>query len=102
MGIVEIAVEVVYARSDQQIIVELMLPAGATVAEAIVQSGITVRFPEIDVTRNKIGIYGKVVDTHTTLRDRDRVEIYRPLVVDPKEARRKRVKEAKSTPKNER
>jgi len=96
-----ITVEVVYARPDQQITVELMLLAGATVTEAIEQSGITLRFPEIDLTRNKIGIYGKLVDTQVALRDRDRVEIYRPLIADPKEARRKRVREARSTQKKE-
>ena len=60
--------------------------------QAVKLSGILPRFPEIDLLKNKLGIYGKVVPPTTVLRDRDRIEIYRPLRVDPKEARRKRAK----------
>jgi putative ubiquitin-RnfH superfamily antitoxin RatB of RatAB toxin-antitoxin module len=92
----EIKIEVVYARPDQQKIVELRVPPGTTVLEAIAQSRITEHFPEIDLTQSKIGIFGKLTKLDTVLRDRDRVEIYRPLIADPKEVRRKRAEEGKA------
>lgn len=87
-----IAVEVVYALPHSQTVRQLNLPSGSTVGQAIDASGITRLIPEIDLQRNRVGIYGKLVKPDTVLRDRDRVEIYRPLMVDPKEARRRRVK----------
>jgi putative ubiquitin-RnfH superfamily antitoxin RatB of RatAB toxin-antitoxin module len=69
---------------------QLTLPAGAKVRDAVLASGILERHPEIDVGRHKIGIYGKVVGASALLADGDRVEIYRPLLLDPKEARRRR------------
>lgn len=95
----EISVEVVYARPDQQVILPVQLPAGATVEEAIRRSGILERFPEIDLGRNKVGIWSRLTKLDTPLRDRDRVEIYRPLIADPKEVRRKRAEEGKVTKK---
>ncbi|MFP4080972.1 MAG: RnfH family protein [Ectothiorhodospira sp.] len=83
-------VEVAYARSDAQEVVEVTLSEGATVESAIRDSGILERFPEIDLTTNKVGIYGKLTRLDAPLRDRDRVEIYRPLIADPRAARRRR------------
>ncbi|ODT62022.1 MAG: RnfH family protein [Nitrosomonadales bacterium SCN 54-20] len=87
-----IGIEVVYALPERQIVRQMNLPEGTTVEQAVKLSGILPRFPEIDLLKNKLGIYGKVVPPTTVLRDRDRIEIYRPLRVDPKEARRKRAK----------
>lgn len=93
-----IAVEVAYARPDVQLIVELEIDAGATVAEAIARSGVLARFPEIDLTRAKLGVFGKLCGLDTPLRGGDRVEIYRPLLADPKEARRQRAERDRSGP----
>ncbi|WP_255987692.1 RnfH family protein [Chitinolyticbacter albus] len=94
-----IRVEVVYARPDEQRLVALTLPAGSTAAAAIVQSGLLAAFPEIDLARNGIGIFSKIVKPDTVLRDRDRVEIYRALTADPKEVRRQRVADDRSSKK---
>lgn len=91
-----ILVEVAYARPDQQVLIPVRLPPGATVEEAIRRSGVLERFPEIDLTRNKVGIWSKLSKLDSPLRDRDRVEIYRPLIADPKEVRRKRAEEGKA------
>lgn len=85
-----IAVEVVYALPDNQILKRLDVPEGTTVAQAILLSDITTQFPEIDLTKNKLGIFGKLAKPETILRHQDRIEVYRPLIIDPKEARRKR------------
>lgn len=90
-----INVEVVYALPHEQLLLKLKLREGATVAEAISASGIIDRHPEIDIARSKLGIYGKLTKPDAVLRDRDRVEIYRPLIADPKEIRRKRAEEGK-------
>jgi len=87
-----LAIEVAYALPLRQEIVCLRLPPGASVREAIEASGLRQRFPEIDLARNKIGIFGKQASLDTTLADHDRVEIYRPLIADPKELRRRRAK----------
>lgn len=91
----EIRVEVVYALPDKQTLKSLKVPEGTNAAAAIQQSGILVEFPEIDLARNKIGVFGKITPLETMLRDKDRVEIYRPLVADPKEVRRKRAEQGK-------
>ncbi|NJN39715.1 MAG: RnfH family protein [Gammaproteobacteria bacterium] len=83
-------VEVVYASSARQARYELRLEQGATVADAIRLSGVCLAFPEIDLARNRIGIHGALSSATRPLRDGDRVEIYRPLGADPKEARRRR------------
>ena len=90
-----INVEVVYALPHEQALVKLKLPQGATVAEAVQASGIADRHPEVDLAKNKLGIFGKLTKADAVLRDRDRVEIYRPLIADPKEVRRKRAEEGK-------
>ncbi len=69
---------------------ELSLPAGATLADAIRASGLLERHPELNLAQAKLGIWGRLQTPETVLRERDRVEVYRPLQVDPKEARRLR------------
>ncbi|HYD95737.1 MAG TPA: RnfH family protein [Noviherbaspirillum sp.] len=86
----EIRVQVCYARPDRQVLRELTVAEGATVEAAIRASGLLQEAPEIDLARNRVGIYGKLKALDTVLRAHDRVEIYRPLVADPKESRRAR------------
>jgi uncharacterized protein len=81
-------IEVAYARPDVQLIIELQIEDGTTVEQAIQQSGILQKFPEIDLSINKVGIFGKSVLLQQPLRAGDRVEIYRPLIADPKRTRR--------------
>jgi putative ubiquitin-RnfH superfamily antitoxin RatB of RatAB toxin-antitoxin module len=90
MAEVLIDVEVAYATPEQQVIVALKLPEGTTVEQAIHASGLLSRFPEIDGTDLKAGIFGSVCKLYQPVRQADRVEIYRPLIHDPKEARRQR------------
>ena len=92
-----IDVEVAYARPEEQTVVSLTVRRGTTVEEAIRLSGLIARFPEIDLKVNKVGIFGELTVLSDTLQAGDRVEIYRPLVVDPKEARRIRAAAAKAT-----
>lgn len=86
----KIAVEVVYALPGEQLLIELSVAPGSTARGAIEQSGILARFPEIDSDHQALGIFGKAVNADTVLRAGDRVEIYRPLIAEPKEARRRR------------
>ena len=79
-----------YAKRDEQVIIPLDVDAGTTLEQAIQQSGILELYPEIDLAKNKTGIFGKIAKADTELREMDRVEIYRPLIADPKESRRKR------------
>lgn len=88
-----LAVEVVYAVRGEQALVSLEVEPGTTAREAIAQSGLAQRFPHIDLAHGKIGIFGKLVKPDCVLRAGDRVEIYRPLIADPKEARRQRVRQ---------
>jgi putative ubiquitin-RnfH superfamily antitoxin RatB of RatAB toxin-antitoxin module len=91
----KINIEVVYALPGEQILLRQAAAPGTTVADAIQASGILQKHPEIDLSVNKLGIFGKLTKADTVLRDRDRVEIYRPLIADPKEVRRKRAEEGK-------
>lgn len=83
-------IEVAYATADRQMIIELDLEENMTAEQAIQASGITKCFPEIDLTKNAIGIFGHVCGPRQRLRHGDRVEIYRPLITDPISARRAR------------
>jgi putative ubiquitin-RnfH superfamily antitoxin RatB of RatAB toxin-antitoxin module len=85
-----IDVEVAYATPEQQMIVALKMPEGKTVEQAINASGLLSRCPEINAADIKAGIFGCVCKLDQILRQNDRVEIYRPLIHDPKEARRQR------------
>ncbi len=91
-----LSIEVAYALPQKQELMHLMLPVGSTVLQAIEASGLRQKYPEIDLAKNKVGVFGKLAKLDTPLRDRDRVEIYRPLIADPKEVRRKRAEEGKS------
>lgn len=90
-----VRVEVVYARSGEQALVSLEVEEGTSAREAIERSGILQRYPEIRLAQGYIGIFGKVVGPNSVLRDGDRIEIYRPLIVDPKQARRTRAERRK-------
>ncbi len=92
----KINVEIVYATIDQQELMSVEVEPGSTVEQLIEYSGILEKYPEIDIVKaNKIGIFGKLTKLNAVLREKDRVEIYRPLIADPKEVRRKRAAEGK-------
>jgi len=90
-----IMVEVAYALPKQQLIIPVNVAEGTTAEAAVLACGIMEKFPEIDLAANKLGIFGKLVKSDTVLRHLDRVEIYRPLIADPKEVRRQRAAEGK-------
>jgi len=85
-------VEVAYARPDSQIVLQVEVPAGSTLGQAVELSGILERYPEISIGPggNDLGVFGKAAKPDAALRPGDRVEIYRPLIADPKEVRRQR------------
>lgn len=91
-----INIEVVYALPHEQVLLKVRAPQGSTATEAIKLSGVLDSHPEIDLDKNKIGIFGKLSKTDAPLRDRDRVEIYRPLIADPKVVRRQRAEQGKA------
>jgi len=81
------AVEVAYLSPNEQTIISLEIPQNTTVLKAIQLSKLLEKFPEIDLAKNKVGIFGKIVPLETMLNPGDRVEIYRPLLIDPKQKR---------------
>ena len=83
-----IEVEVVFAEPERQELIQVRLPQGGTVQDAITVSGIQNQFPDVDLSQNKVGIFGKKTQRDRVLENGDRVEIYRPLKADPKEVRR--------------
>jgi uncharacterized protein len=87
-----ISVELIYIEPNSQNILELDLVKGSDIEQAIKRSGILERFPEIDLKVNKVGIFSQIQELDTVLNTGDRIEIYRPLLADPKEARRQRAK----------
>lgn len=95
-----INIQIVYALPEQQELLSLALPVGSTVMQALTASGLMEKH-KLDVGATKFGIYGKQAKPDAVLRDLDRVEIYRPLIADPKEMRKARVaeKKARTTPK---
>ncbi len=90
-----ITVEVVYALPERQSLVALTVRCGATAREAVALSGLPLRHPDIDLARISLGIFGKRAQPDALLKNGDRVEIYRPLIADPKEARRRRARKRK-------
>lgn len=88
----QIKVEVAYAKPGEQKIIALRVDEGCTIGEAIELSGVLEVFPEIDLGSQKVGVFGKVKKLTDKVKEGDRIEVYRGLIVDPKEARRKRVK----------
>ncbi|MCC2638496.1 MAG: hypothetical protein K0Q68_2215 [Moraxellaceae bacterium] len=97
-GAETITIEVVYGLPDEQVLLSLAVPAGTTVREAARLSGLAARFPAIDIEHAPLGVFGKLEKSPDTrvLSEGERVEIYRPLLIDPKEARRLRAERAKA------
>lgn len=93
----QIKVEVAYATPDKQRIIELEVPSGTTATEAVRQSGIEREFPELDVAQAPMGVFGRKLNNpeSTELQAGDRVELYRPLLIDPKQARLNRAAKAR-------
>jgi putative ubiquitin-RnfH superfamily antitoxin RatB of RatAB toxin-antitoxin module len=89
-------IEVAYATPRKQAIVRLQVPEGCTVAQAIERSAIREQFPQMTVAADAVGIFSRKVSLDQELREGDRVEIYRPLIADPKESRRKRAAQPRS------
>jgi uncharacterized protein len=85
-----LSIEVVCATPAEQVLIALEVPSGTTAGEAVERSGILRRFPDLDRARLELGVFGRVAPATTVLGDGDRVEIYRPLEADPKQARRRR------------
>lgn len=90
-----IRVEVAYAKPDEQLILAVNLPRSASPAEAVAASLIAEKFPEIQLDNLALGVFGKAITAKYQLREGDRIEIYRPLIADPKEARRRRAEAGK-------
>jgi putative ubiquitin-RnfH superfamily antitoxin RatB of RatAB toxin-antitoxin module len=95
-----INVEIVYALPEQQELIQLKLPVGSTVSDAVQASGLLQKYPDIDPQKGKFGIFSKLAKPDAALRDRDRVEIYRPLIADPKAVRAARAAEGKTLKKH--
>ena len=91
----EIEVEVAYAAPQRQVVKTLTLPAGSSVEQAIRVSGLLDEFPEIDLAQQRAGVFGEFVRLDECLHGGERVEIYRALLADPKEARRRRAQAKK-------
>ena len=89
-------VEVAYALPDKQSLVSLEVEEGTTIIEAIEASGVLDTYNQIDLTRDKVGIFSKFATLDTVLREKDRIEIYRPLVADPKKMRKERAAKGKA------
>lgn len=87
--------EVAYGLMSEQVLLNVEAESPLTVQQAIEASGVLQRFPDIDLAKNKVGVFGKAAKLDALLGDGDRVEIYRPLIADPKEARKKRAAEGK-------
>ncbi len=87
-----ITVELIYIEPGSQNSLTLELPTGSDINQAINRSGLLRRFPEIDLAVNKVGIFSKIQELDTVLQQGDRIEIYRPLQADPKEARQQRAR----------
>ena len=87
-----IAVELVLATVEEQLLLSLNVNAAATVADVIEESGVESRFPGLDVDEMPVGIWGRLVSRESVVRPGDRIELYRPLEMDPREARRQRAR----------
>ena len=88
-------IEVAYALRHKQTLLNIEVDDNASVEDAIQQSNILKKYPEINLKKNKVGIFGKLTSLDVKLREKDRVEIYRPLIADPKEVRKQRAAEGK-------
>ncbi|SES82420.1 RnfH family protein [Thalassotalea agarivorans] len=92
----QIHIEVVYGTPTKQELLSLSVAQGSTVEQAIEESGIVDLFPEIDLATNKVGIWNRNAKLSDEVADYDRIEIYRPLIADPKEVRKRRAEKAKA------
>lgn len=90
-----ILVEVAYALPEEQTLLAFEVDKGATAQEVIDQSGILEKYPELDLEKQKVGLFSKIIKLDYQVREKDRIEIYRPLIADPKEVRKKRAEEGK-------
>ena len=90
-----IEITVVYALPEAQTMRTLSVPADSSIADVIAASGLVAEFPEIDLSVNRVGIFGRRLPLETKVGEGDRVEIYRPLKADPKESRRRRAEHAR-------
>ncbi|OAJ56078.1 RnfH family protein [Paraburkholderia ginsengiterrae] len=90
-----LSIEVCYASAKEQTVIAVEMPEGATLQQALEASGILRRYPQIDLGTQRVGVYGKLKPLDTVLADHDRVEIYRPLLVDPKVSRQRRVEKTR-------
>jgi len=88
-------IEVAYALPDKQSLISLEVEEGTTIKEAIEASGVLDTYNQIDLTRDKVGIFSKFARLDTVLREKDRIEIYRPLIADPKKVRKERAAKGK-------
>lgn len=88
-------VEVAFALPTKQTILTISVAADATVEQIIVLSGILQQYPEIDLSQQKVGVWSRTVKLTDTVKEGDRIEIYRPLIADPKDLRRRRAEKAK-------
>ncbi|CAH8222043.1 putative component of the Rsx system [Vibrio aestuarianus] len=92
-----IHVEVVYALPHEQRVLNLVVDKNLNVQEIIEKSGVLELYPEIDLAKNKVGVFSRNIKLDALVRDRDRIEIYRPLLADPKEIRRKRAEQGRAS-----
>ena len=91
----KLQLEVVYGLPDTQKLLVFSVDEGSTVEQSIMQSGIIDAFPEIDLKVNKVGIWNRLAKLTDEVKDLDRIEVYRPLIADPKEVRKRRAEKAK-------
>ena len=89
-------VEVAYALAEKQSLISLEVKEGSTLKEAIDASGILKQYKQIDLSKDRVGIFSKFATLDTVLREKDRVEIYRPLEADPKKVRKERAAQSKA------
>lgn len=92
----KIQVELIYALPDRQRLLSFFVEEGLTVKDAVEQSGVLERYPELDIETMKVGLFGKLTKMTQIMREKDRVEIYRPLIADPKEVRKRKAAEGKT------
>tara|TARA_R110002126_G_C10445118_1_gene499250 strand:- start:297 stop:629 length:333 start_codon:yes stop_codon:yes gene_type:complete len=91
----QLTVEVAYALPEQQTLLTLSVLQGSTVQQVIEQSGILQQYPDIDLSQQKFGVWSRPVKADELVKEGDRIEIYRPLIADPKDLRRRRAEKAK-------
>ncbi|EIU7558860.1 MULTISPECIES: RnfH family protein [Providencia] len=93
----DLSIEVTYALPEKQFLLSVKVADGTTIEDAIIASGILALRDDIDLKKNKVGIYSRPAKLTDKVQDGDRIEIYRPLIADPKELRRKRAEKSKET-----